>query len=219
MEEATRLRVSLCAMGLETIIIADEQLQLNASSKTIRALEFSEQFLTGASRPGGEKVSVSWDDPVLLVVGRLFHSRAETEQKGKGDHRKVLGERELTSDEAVLDLYLRGDEPVWRITADRFDFSCLGPKKAMTAFANFATLVELLRQRAAKADFNDSYLQIRSALDTIWPREQQPSKTERRRTPTRALEATVTTSDNEAQFTRYSRLLRFLKSSQFENNR
>ena len=51
---------------------------------------------------------------------------------------------------------------------------------------------------------------MRAVLSKVWPPETKVVATEKRRALTGALDATATVTDNELQFTRYSRLLRLL---------
>ncbi|MFZ0750698.1 MAG: hypothetical protein WAM70_15145, partial [Pyrinomonadaceae bacterium] len=164
----------------------------------------------------GEKASVPWNDVVLIVLGRLYFMTTEVEQK-RGKSKQVLDERQLTSDEAVLDIYCRADETGWRIRAGSFDFSCLGAEKKPVAFENFRALAEVLRRNAPHAVYDDSYVRLRVALNKVWPLESRANATERRRTLTREIDATATISDNENQFTRYARMLRLL-APQLQND-
>jgi hypothetical protein len=163
---------------------------------------------------------VPWDEVTLLVAGRLLLSRQETEERKRRGRKQMVDSRHLSSDESVLDLYTTSAEVNWRISANNFDFSCLGSAKAATAFENFAALIKLLQERAPNARFDDSYNQARPALATVWPIEPQTRKGEWRRSGAGKFDvATVTTTDNEGQFTRYSRLLRYLKLRELENSR
>ncbi|HEX5702642.1 MAG TPA: hypothetical protein VFX97_05445 [Pyrinomonadaceae bacterium] len=161
-------------------------------------------------------MSVPWNDVVLIVLGRLFFTTTEVEQK-RDKSKQVLDERQLTSDEAVLDIYSRADETGWRIRAGSFDFSCLGAEKKPIAFENFRALTEVLRRNSPHAVGDDSYVRMRIALNKVWPLEARASASEKRRTLVREINATATISDNEFQFTRYSRLLRFL-APQLQND-
>jgi hypothetical protein len=70
-----------------------------------------------------------------------------------------------------------------------------------------------LRERATKAQFDDSYAQARAALEIVWPLEPQTKIGEWRRSGAGKFDtATVTTTDNEDQFTRYSRLRHYLRT-------
>jgi hypothetical protein len=150
-------------------------------------------------------------------VGRLHSTTVEVEEKRSGGRRRKLGEREFSTDEALLDIYEQGDNPGWRIRSNSFDFSCLEDQKSLTAFQNFAVLTEMLQDRAAKADFDDSYNHLRTILAKVWPVEERAALTEKRRVGARAFHVTITSSDNLDEFTRYSRLRRFLKARELAN--
>ena len=82
---------------------------------------------------------------------------------------------------------------------------------------NFSTLVEVLRMRAGRAAYDDSYNRVRRALRYAWPLEQRTEAGGWNRShPGRVSTEAVTTSDNEMQFTRYSHLRLYLKLHQTE---
>jgi len=205
-EEAALIDEGLRRSGIETVTIAHIDLHLEVAAKKIRALELSDDSLTAIPTNGSGKVTARWDEVALMVAGRLHLNRQETTERKRRGRKQTVDSRQLSSDESVLDLYVKSDEGGWRISSNNFDFSCLGSAKSFTTFENFAALIRLLRERT-KAQFDDSYTQARPALATVWPVEQQTRKGEWRRSGGGKFDvATVTTTDNEAQFTRYSRL-------------
>jgi hypothetical protein len=207
LEEAALIGEGLRRFGIETVTVAHGDLHLDVPAKKIRALEVSDDSLTAIPTSGSDRVTARWDDITLLVAGRLLLNRQETEERKRRGRKQTVDSRQISSDESVLDLYAQSDEVNWRIHALNFDFSCLGSAKAVTTFENFAALISLLCERATNARCDDSYNQTRPALATVWPVEQQTRKGEWRRSGAGKLDvATVTTTDNEAQFTRYSRL-------------
>ena len=205
-EEAALTGAGLRRCGIETVTIAHIDLHLEVPSKRIRALEVSGDSLTATPAGGSDKSTARWDGVTLLVAGRLHLNRQETEETKRRGRKQTVDSRLLSSDESVLDLYAQSNEVNWRIHAHNFDFSCLGSAKAVTTFENFAALIRLLRERATNAQLDDSYNQARPALATVWPPEQQTRKGDLRRSGGKLNVATVTTTDNETQFTRYSRL-------------
>jgi hypothetical protein len=216
--EAETVRERLHALGIETVSIDEERLNPGSGSNELRGLELLEDSLTAVLRRGAERVRRTWQDLSLIVQGRLHVTTVEVEQKRSRKRSQVLNEREMSTDEAVLDLYVRDDPAGWRIRSGSFDFSCLGKEKAMTAFENFAVLSNLLRQRSANVHFDDSYNRLRSVLNKVWPIEQGGDITERRRSAKGRIEAKITSSDNEAQFTRYSRMLRMVGTREVDDN-
>ncbi len=216
-QSAQDIADKLRAAGIESAAITDVHLKIGTSPKQIAALTIDDHALTATIRRNGERASVPWTELALIVAGRLYFTTAEIEQK-RGKSKHVLDERQLTTDEAVLDIYVRGDDCGWRISAGSFDFSCLGSRKGITAFENFASLVDMLRSRAGDAVFDDRYVKLRLALNKVWPVAPQAKTTERRRTATREINATSTLTDNELQFTRYSRMLRYFQTRRSEDD-
>jgi hypothetical protein len=207
-DEAVAIAQGLRGLGIESAIISNGDLQLELSSTKIRALVCSDNSLTAVPAGGGAaQVPVGWDEVALLVTGRLLSNRIEVEERTSRGRKQTVDSRQFSSDEAVLDIYANTQQPNWRIVAGSFDFSCLGPAKSVTTFQNFAALIDFLRERATTARFDDSYIRARPILETLWPQQQQMRKGElRRRGSSKFDSATVTTTDNEAQFNRYSRL-------------
>jgi hypothetical protein len=211
-EEAALMGEQLRRCGIETVTVAHGNLHLEVSAKKTRALEVSDDALTEIPASGADRVTVQWDEVTLLVAGRLILNRQENEERKRRGRKQLVDSRQFSTDESVLDLYAKSADVNWRIYANNFDFSCLGSAKAVTTLENFAALISMLRGRAQKAQFDDSYNQARPALATVWPVEQQTRKGEWRRTSAGKVGvATVTTTDNEAQFTRHSRLRHYLR--------
>ena len=207
-EQAEIVAAKLRAGGMDTLVMSDKELSLDVVQTEIATLELNEDSLSGIVRRG-ERIRASWSDILLIVSGRLYRATTEIEQK-RNRNKDVIAERELMSDEAVLDLYISSQNTGWRIRASVFDFSCLDERKKLTAFENFATLSQLFRERATAAVFDDSYLRLRAPLTKLWPVEPRADKKEKRRSAFGDYDSSATITNNEEQFTRYSRLLWFL---------
>jgi hypothetical protein len=70
-----------------------------------------------------------------------------------------------------------------------------------------------MRARATAATYDDSFARVRHALAFIWKPEQHvESRGLKRERPGKYSTETLTTSDNEAQFTRYALLRHYLLS-------
>ena len=211
-EEAAEIGAGLRTMGIETSVLAHGDLHLNVTAKKIRALELSNDSLCAIPTSGNERVTARWDEVTLLVAGRLVVNRQETEERKRRGRKQMVDSRHLSSDESVLDLYTKSDEGNLRISANNFDFSCLGSAKAVTTLENFVALISLFRERAPNAQLDDSYNRARAALASIWAIEPQTRTGDWRRSGAGKVDmATVTTTDNEDQFRRYSRLLHWLR--------
>lgn len=216
-EQAAMLADKLHALGIAADTFREDTLRLDLAGRKIRALEISGDGLAATPMNGGS-AGARWDDLILIVNGRLLVNRVEVEERQRRGRSKPLDTRELFSDEPVVDLYMRSDELGWRISSSSFDFSCLGTEKAMTAFENFTTLINLLRLRAPKIGVDDSYRSLRALLANVWPLEPQTRKGEWRRSGAGKVDvSTVTTIDNEIQFNSYSRLRQRLKLRELES--
>ena len=211
-EEAGLILKRLGAFGLSAEVFDDEALGFEVPQRRVRALELApDALLLWASReeaPG----RVPWERIALLALGRVTRRRLEVEERQGGFRRRgeIVDSRELSTDEAVLDLYTfeEGDGAGWRFRADRLDYSCLGARKSLTAGENFKTLAALLRERAAGAAYDDEYARLRPLLAPVWPpSEENESQGVRRESVGRYNREAVTVISNEAQFTRYTRLL------------
>ena len=210
-EEAALLERKLGALGLWVETVADEELAVETHPpRRVRQLALDEEGLT-ARAAGGDEERAGWPEIELIVGGRVFERRIETETTGKRgrDEDAATEARELTSDEAVVDLYFAGRLVNWRVGSEGFDFSCLGARKGLLAAENFARLVALLRERATRAGFDDSYARLRPLLKFAWPPAERAVSSGLRRARPGVLRAgAATVVSNEQQFTRYGRLLR-----------
>lgn len=216
-DDASLIEDRLRALGARLLMVSDDELALEDSApKRLRSLELKEDFLV-AYPVGSDDAGwrMAWTEISLIVAGRLFERRVEVEERrGRGAENEIVESRELSADEAVLDIYAAGRDGNARIVANNFDFSCLGAEKKLLAAANFSRLVEILRERAKLARYDDSYDRVRRALLALWPLEEHTGSGGLRRVrPGRYNTETVTTSDNEGQFTRYSRLRHYLKTN------
>jgi len=218
-EAANQRKDRLSALGLNALIIADEDLEHVPSPKKIRALELSEDSLAGVATNDRKKIAVRWDEIVLIVAGRVIVKRVEVEQPKSRRNQRPAESRELSHDDAVLDIYTSARDGGWRITARSFDFSCLEEKKSVLAVENIGVLADSLKERANHAHFYDLHARVRRALAAIWPVEVQTESSGWRRAG--ASKYTMTTTnihDNEAQFTRYSRLCHYLRLRALEKS-
>lgn len=214
-EEATLVRTRISDLGLSVLIVADGDLD-SCPPRRVRTFDLTDDALVVHPTGHDGVQSIPWRDITLMVTGRRIVRRLEVaERPDKKRGKEVVDSRELSTDAERLDLYSSHDDRAWRVAADNFDFSCLGEVKALMASKNFQTLTDVLRERAQIADYDDSYFRVRQSLSLVWPLEQRTesmglSKPRMWRVNTGA----ATTSDNEMQFTRYSRLLHQLKMRQ-----
>ena len=206
-EEAQLVFNRLRDLGLQTIIVSDDVLNL-AAVKRFKAMTLDEQYAL-LQQPGSrETTEVAWDDVSMIITGRLFVRRVEIqERKTRRSENEIVNASEFSSDEAVIDLYTARDSVTWRVSANGFDFSCLGERMTLIANENIATLQQLIIERARRAKFDDSYNRLRQTLDLVWgPQQETQSSGWRRERPGKLSIGLATVKSNESQFTRYSRL-------------
>lgn len=205
-EEANRLADRFRALGLDLIIVSEKEVDRAHPFRKIRAAQVADDALIGFSVTSSDKFAIAWNKIVLVVTGRLITMQVEIEEKRKKSQ-SPSDARHVASDESVFDIWTNSND-VWRISANSFDFSCLGEVKKLTAFENTNRLLGLIQARAANAEVNDSYVRIRPLLDSVWPLETQTRHSQIRHISAGRREiTTVTTIDNQAQFNSYSRLL------------
>jgi hypothetical protein len=208
-DEALLIDRRLNDYGIRTLILSDADLRIEELPPVrIRAAEFTEEGIWGHQSGGGDSIYVAWNDLHLLVQGRLTVKSLEVqEQPAAGKENQIVDARETFSDELVVDLYSSAVEPNLRISANSFDFSCLGDRKKLLAIENFKSLLDLFKEVAPGAKVDDSFKGLRHLLEPVWGSEKQTGSQGWRRTrPGKYVMGALTEVSNESQFTRYSRL-------------
>jgi hypothetical protein len=212
-QDALLFEKSLNALGGKSLIVADRDLDTH-QPKRLRAIEIKDDALL-VYTPGSQSAQhIPWGEIVLLVAGRRMERRLEVAERkaSRGSEKEIVNASEFSADALRLDLYSNTDDGAWRINADNFDFSSLGQMKTLVAATNFQTLAQVLREHAKNAVYDDSYLRVRHALNSVWPLEQNTEALGwRKERMGRVNTEAATTSDNETQLTRYSRLLHYLR--------
>ncbi len=209
-KEADILRKYLSEFGLETRILSDESLAIEKPARRLRGIEFFDDKFAMILFNQSEIVEVLKKDLTLIVTGAVFERRIEaTEKYSKKGENTILNSTEVSTDETLLDIYSRADSDGYRIWAKGFDFSCLASEKGILAKENLKKLAGKLRQTAPNAAFVDDYLRIREALANVWEVEQKSDSHGLKREGIGKFNlGNVTTINNLAQFTKYSRLQR-----------
>lgn len=208
-DEALLVQRRLNSLGIETCIVADSEPGTDATGPIrVRAIELYDAGLYAFQSPESPAVSIVWSDIMLLVAGRLIVKRVELkEQKGARAENRILDSSEFVTDETVVDFYTRKQTATFRVAANSFDFSCLGPQKTLVAGENISRLLNLFREHAPHAAYDDSFNSVRKSLEIVWPSEQQnESGGWRRLRPGKYSIGSATELSNEMQFLRYSRL-------------
>jgi hypothetical protein len=208
--EVALLERRLSGLGLHIEIVSDAEMAIEtAPPRRVRRMEFGADDIEGAAGASFESWREAWGHLSMIVTGRIYRKVIEIDERVKrGAGGEVVDARELTQDEAILDLYFAGASAGWRVMSEGFDYSCLDARKGLLAAENFARLVETLRERAPRAAFDDSYKRVRHLLQFAWsPTEHTESSGLRHTAPGKFLSGAVTSVSNEAQFTHYSRLI------------
>ena len=210
-EEAELVFKRLNDLGLRTTVVSDESLNLSAV-KRVKAVRFEDGFAVLQQAGASETAHVRWDDVLLIVTGRLVVRRIEIrERKTRRSENEIVNASEFASDESVIDFYSAPDGPTWRISANGFDFSCLGERMTLIANENIARLQQLIVEHATRAKLDDSYNRLRPSLDLVWGAQQETQSSGwRRERPGKLSVGLATIKSNESQFTRYSRMQVYL---------
>jgi len=214
-EDADLLHNRLRELGLETITIADVEMGVgDAKVSRIRSLSLADSGLTVLQEGLLAGEHLRWSDVLLLVKGRLHIKTVQLEErKSRKPEAEIVSSSQFFADQQVVDIYSSTHSQTWRISANSFDFSCLGPTKSLLANENMTRLLKLLVAQSTKAEADDSYAKLRQALEPVWGSEQETeSDGWRRSAPGQYSLNNITTKSNESQFTSYSRLRYFLKS-------
>ncbi|HSK72599.1 MAG TPA: hypothetical protein VK892_12930 [Pyrinomonadaceae bacterium] len=207
-KEAEVVGKRLLELGVETFVIPDEALGIEKPPRRLRGIEFSEDKIILILFNEDEIREICQEDLNLIVSGAVFMKRVEaTEKRNRKGENKILKTVEMASDEILIDIYSRADSIGFRIEQKGFDFSVLGAEKGILAAENTRKLIEKLREFAPRAKFVDDYLKIRAVLGSVWEIEQHTdSQGLKRERFGRFNLGNVTTVNNLAQFTKYSRL-------------
>ncbi|HKO42409.1 MAG TPA: hypothetical protein VJU84_03915 [Pyrinomonadaceae bacterium] len=214
-DKAALVQRKLSALGIDTEIIPDVNLVEAGGPFRVRAAELSGLDVNSLKlyeRQGGQPLELSWRQILLVVVGRLTVQRVESrEESSRRKESRVLEASEFFTDETTFDFYSSDRRP-FRIMSKSFDFSCLGPNKGLVAQENMTKLLDVFREKAGDATWNDSYILVRKSLESIWPLERsEQSAGWRRDRPGKLTKGNITEFSNEAQFHKYSSLCHLLR--------
>ena len=215
-EEAELVFNRLQDLGLSCLSLSDQDLGLTDNPvKRVKSMTFTDEYLTIQLAGAAEETVVAWTDIVLILPARLIETKVEiTERITRKPEKEILDANEFFRDEAVFDFYTAAHSCTWRVTANGFDFSCLGKEKALIANENFNRLQRLISSRAVNANVDESYQRVRNVLELAWATQPDiQSSGWRRERPGKLSVGMATTKSNETQFTRYSRLRHYLNSA------
>ena len=213
-EEAQLLMARLNDLGIEAMVLSDEELGIAETNiMRVRSITFERASFSLCAARRGEPLLLKYDDLILLIQARLFTKKTSvTERSTQGAENQIQDASEFYADESVVDFYSSVHQQTFRIAANSFDFSCLGNRKALLVNENMPVLVEVIQSQAPHIEIDDSYKGVRQTLELVWGSE-KATKSDgwRRDGPGRVKVGATTTLSNENQFTRYSRLRYFYR--------
>lgn len=194
--------------GIESHIVADETLREDVLPKRARFISFDRENCFVSQILCDEEISFAWHDVHLIVVGQLFESEMQiVDLISKKQPKEEAEISEFSDFEDVLDIYTPQFPEGIRIAANHFDFSALGSRKKFTARENFQELLEVLRENAFKAVFNNSYKNCKKLISHVWLLSQkQDSKGLVRKNFGKFAQDKAIKTDNLQQFTKFSRM-------------
>ena len=206
--EAKVIADRLAALGVESRIVNDEDLNPERSPRRLRRVEFEDDHLVFILFNSDEVARIPFGEVALIVEGAIIQRRIEsTESIKKKDDKKLLSSVEQTSDGAVLDIYTVADPVGYRVEIKGFDFSGLGSDKALIAKDNLPKLLSRLRECSPSAVVSSDYLSLRGQLAKVWDVSQKTESEGLKRSGIGKLSRSNTeSSDNQLQFTKFSRL-------------
>jgi hypothetical protein len=211
-EEIQLLFERLASLSVQTLTLSDHDLGIREESIVRpRSLEFESEHLVVQQSGGKGGVEVAWSDLALTVSGRLVFKKTEVKERvSRRAENELLETNQYFADEAVFDLYSSSNDQSWRIGANSFDFSCLEHQKTLVAGENLKKLHALIIAKVDTLCEDDSYNDVKTLLELVWPCEQvSQSHGLRREWLGKYSLGASTVSTNEMQFTRYSRLRRY----------
>jgi len=213
-DEAQLVLERLQELGITVLTLSDEELGLRPELIVrARSFKFGPDSVVVNQLAGRESLEIPWSALRLIVSGRLVVRKVEVQERmSRKTEREILDTSQFFSDEPILDLYCDTHEQTWRIGANSFDFSCLEDQKTLVSGENVKKLRDAIVSRSPNVRLDNSYSEFRQQLESVWPMDQEThSQGWRRERPGKYSMGATTVNSNETQFTRYSRLLRYLE--------
>ncbi|CAN5771052.1 hypothetical protein BH24ACI3_BH24ACI3_16370 [soil metagenome] len=208
---AERVAAEFAKEGIACRVVSDEQLRSNEPPIRVRELHFDAANFETVNFNTRERLRFLLADVEVVIAGRIFNKSKATTEKKQRKERKVIDETEVSSDETVLDIYVKGHELGFRVQVNGFDFSCLGPDKRLLAVENMAVLRTNLSAAAINAAIIDDFDRLGELLSIAWPLEVRTDSLGIHRSGLGRKDLKrVATVSNLRQFNRYSRLRRML---------
>jgi hypothetical protein len=209
-EEAGTAEARLVRLGLEVCRVDDTALTLSTPPTRLKGIQLSEDSITFHPFNSETSTAVAKSDVVLVVVGSIVTTTAESKVKKTRKEYKEFDDYTASSDHVIIDIHTSADIVGYRILSHGFDFSVLGEDKSLIAGDNVKKLIERLAEYMPTAVIDRSYVSKSAILDHVWPRTIANTSKGIERNWFGVQRATGITTSNESQFTRYSRVHRIL---------
>ncbi len=209
-EDAGEVATRLEGIGLSVESVADSSLTLGKPPIRLKGITFGDDSWELNPFNSSDPATVEVDKIVLVVVGTIVTTTAESKLKKKRKEIKEFDEHLSSSDHLAIDIYTDSDDAGFRILPHGFDFSCLGERKSLIAGENVKVLLDRLCEFIPGAVFDRSYDTKWTILDEVWPRAVANTSKGIERNWYGVQRGVGSTTSNEEQFTRYSRMRRKL---------
>jgi hypothetical protein len=168
-KESQIIVATLGRSGINCTVMSDASLLSEQPPTRLRAVDFQQDSVTLIEFNTGSSTKIDRDDLVLIVPGMIKETKVDQiEKKLRRKDSKVLEESETSSNETVLDIYVRHDAVGFRVMLTGFDFSCLGDDKGLLASENMRRLATRLHQFAPNAKIISDYASVKHALSDVW---------------------------------------------------
>ena len=210
--EAKQTFERLIGNGIEIEMIGDESLDTEHPPKRLRAIEFDEKVIVLILFNADEIVEITAEQIDLIVTGTIFETEIESTELRKFRKGELMEQISSKSESSVIDIYTAGERAGYRVYERGFDFSCLGTQKGFLAGENMRRLAERLNDAATNTRVETQYDNLRGLLGTVWELEETQDSRGLQRTGMGKITITRSTKQNNLmQFTKYSRMLSYLR--------
>jgi len=208
---ADSLTSDLAGLGLKCFVIGDAELNVDFQPVRLRSIKFLADGFSFQSFNTEKIAHIAADDLILIVEGIINRGRIESnEKRRRNSPSKVHSEVTMTSDERIVDIYVRGNSTGFRILPAGFDFSGLGKEMSQLAVENLERLVSAISALTPAAQLFD-YTAVKRSLSLVWEIESRTDSLGLRQTGYGKREfGSISSTSNLRQFTGYSRLLRHI---------
>ncbi len=206
--EAGVIRDRLEQNGLTCAVVSDDDLRIDKPHVRLSGIEFLVDKFALVNFNTGKKTIIDYSDLSLIVSGSLTKGRVDSlEKKRRHGKTKLIDEMATSSDEHIVDLYIRVDATGFRINRAGFDFSCLGDAKTLLASENIQRLIDELIIRSSNAKHIISYDRVKNLIGDVWELESRKDSGGLQRSGFGKVEfGSVASTSNLTQFNKFSRL-------------